>query len=146
MKGVLILAVVLPLLAGGCASEWLVDISTKRIEVESSNSSELTATSALKLFSDVANQLGLDIRGPVPQPSGNESVIQYDAIAQNKTNLKDNAYLSLDLYITKSAIIMYCRSDQSSADAQRAASIIERALDERVVRYNVSTRTGSFFN
>lgn len=144
MKYVLILALIF--LVGGCASEWLVDISTKRIEVESSNSNGLTATSALKIFGDVANQLGLDVRGPVPQPIGNESVIQYDAIAQNKTNLKDNAYLSLDLYITKSAIIVYCTSYKSSVHAQWAASLIERALDERGVQYNVSTRTGSFFN
>jgi len=126
------------MLSSGCATNWMVDISTERIEVESPESNGLTATNALKLFGDVAGQLGLDVRGPVPQPRGNEPVIQYDAIA--------HSHLSLDLYITKSAINIYCCSDISLDEAKRAASSIERAFDERDIRYSISNRTGSFFN
>jgi len=130
----------------GCASEWLVDISTRRIEVEVPSSNGLTATSAFTIFNDVARQFGLEIHGPVPQPIGNESVIEYNAIFQRNGTERSNVYLGLDLFVTKSAVIIYCRSDKSAADAQRVALSVERALDEHGVRYNVSTRTGGVFN
>jgi hypothetical protein len=140
MRACIILAVAIVSLVflSGCASEWLVAISTDRIEVEAPSSNTLTEAEALSIFSDISGQLGLSVRGPVSQQNNNGPVIVYDAIAHN--------HLSLDLHVTKRSTIVYCRSDKSAAEAQRAASLFERALDEHGVKYSVSTQTGSIFN
>jgi len=126
----------------GCVGDRLVDISASRIEVESPASGGITATNAVRLFHDIGSQLGFDIEGPVPQPRGNESVIQYTAQAHHGNPM---GYARLNIYVVKNGVSFYCVSDDFTK-ARKMALLFEQALDKQGVRYTVSTRTENPLN
>jgi len=138
--GTLALTSLLLVLASGCVGERLTDISARRVEVGASTSGSITSTNAVELFQDVARQLGFAVEGPVLQPRGHESVIQYTARAHQGG---PTGYLNI--YIVKDGVSFYCVSDDFTK-ARKMASLFEQSLDKQGVRYTVSTRTENPLN
>jgi hypothetical protein len=136
LPNALILAVLLSLLAGGCLVERVVEVDVATA-IATSASNGLTATDAKEIFRNVADQLGLVVEGPVPQPRGAHS-IQYVTRRSNRSN-KCRAVFSL--FISGKYIIFYSYSVSTNySEARRYAALYERELDKRGIHYQVTQR------
>ena len=93
MKNVLILAVVLSLFGVGCAMMEMAlqgrqqgtDITTDRVEAGSSVTNGISASDAVGLFHNVANQVGFVVNGPLQEDQTSMS-ISTEYIASPPTN------------------------------------------------------------
>ena len=113
----------------------LVDVSTSRVEVGSPNSSGLTATNAVEVFHDVANQLGLIVKGPIQD---SRTPDEFEFSAQDSANSIDLTLMANDKHI--SFLCSIYGTPKDFPPAQQAAALFEQALDKRNVHYKVVER------
>ncbi len=137
MKLAQMLATTLPLLAGGCAMDRLVEVTAARTEVVSAKPNGLTSAQAADLFRDVAKQLDLVVEGPIRSFRGeyDYSALPRGARAVNKT--------SLLMTVNGKRVRFACKiygTAKELAGAQRAAALFEESLDKLGIQYTVSTR------
>jgi hypothetical protein len=139
IKKALVLAVVLPLLASGCAVDMFrtAAVNVARLEVASFQSNGLTSVLAGDLFRNVANQLGFIVKGPIKLSQFSNYSVEYTAdvpVAEPKNNI------SLAMLIDEKQISFVANvygTKEDFATATNAASLFQRELDKRGIQYKV---------
>jgi hypothetical protein len=138
MKYAYFTLLVLVLMSAGCAS-----LPTDRfvsVETSSSGPGGITPAAAIDLFYMVANKLGLNAKGPI-QDSRNPHSVEYSA---ETTEGEVASQIRFILTVDKDRIEFISSVYGKQADrihAEKAAAIIERALDEHGTKYKI--RKGS---
>ena len=120
----------------------LVEVRTERLQVETTSSAELSPSSAVALFRDIARQLGFVVSGPIQGPRTVEVVYSARASGRRSEDRTRIVIIIHDKRILFVARIYGSREDFSAT--QRASELYKQALDKQHIHYKVSIRKSMF--
>ena len=142
MKNALMLVSIVALFACGCETYRAVEVRTPRIDVETPAGSGITPTLAVKVFREVADQLGFVISGP-HQVARSTILCSASADAGNPLSR-----ISLSLVMDQKVATFNTEIFGTKKDldvARNTAALFERALDGLGVKYEIHDRAAPPF-